>query len=94
MAIDYNRLTLGVDYDIVERGPYIAVWNLSEPQPTEQELQTAWNAIKDIPLEYAHPTETERVNTLEKENEILKTQNQALANRIELIEKLIAEKRI
>jgi hypothetical protein len=43
-GIDYNRLTVGEDYDIVERGPYITAWHLDKPQPTEAELQTAWDA--------------------------------------------------
>lgn len=28
-------------------GPYIALWNLSEPQPTETELLTAWGAYQE-----------------------------------------------
>ncbi len=84
MAVDYNRLTLGVDYDIVERGPYIAAWNLPEPQPTEQELQEAWNAIKDLPEEPQPLTEAERIRQLEEENKLL-------AERAAFIEDLIAE---
>lgn len=91
MAVDYNRLTLGVDYDIVERGPYIAAWNLSEPQPTEEELQAAWDAIKDLPSEPVPPTAVERIASLETENNLLKAQNQALADRAEFIEDIIAE---
>ena len=84
MAVDYNRLTLGEDYDIVERGPYIAVWNLPEPQPTEEELQQAWNAIKDLPEEAEPLTEAERIRQLEAENKLL-------AERAAFIEDLIAE---
>lgn len=84
MAVDYNRLTLGKDYDIVERGPYIAAWNLPEPQPTEEELQQAWNAIKDLPEEPQPLTEAERIRQLEAENKLL-------AERAALIEDLIAE---
>lgn len=29
--------------------PYIAEWNLSEPQPTEAELAAAWVQVKDAP---------------------------------------------
>ncbi|MNO46971.1 XkdW protein [compost metagenome] len=43
-VVDYSRLVEGVDYDMVESGPYIAVWNLDTPQPTEAELQAAWEA--------------------------------------------------
>lgn len=32
-------------------GPYIKEWNLIDPQPTEQELQAAWDIIKDLPLQ-------------------------------------------
>lgn len=46
-AIDYNLLLEGEDYDLVERGPYIAVWNLDEPQPTKAELQAAWEAYQE-----------------------------------------------
>ncbi|AIQ29376.1 hypothetical protein P40081_15375 [Paenibacillus sp. FSL P4-0081] len=46
-GIDYNLLTEGEDYDLVERGPYIAVWKLDEPQPTEAELQAAWEAYQE-----------------------------------------------
>jgi hypothetical protein len=84
MTVDYNRLTLGVDYDIVERGPYIAAWNLPEPQPTEEELQQAWNAIKDLPEEPQPLTEAERIRQLEAENKVL-------AERAEFIEDIIAE---
>lgn len=30
-------------------GPYIAQWNLEEPQPTEEELQAAWQAMRPTP---------------------------------------------
>ncbi|MEC0264458.1 XkdW family protein [Paenibacillus anseongense] len=30
-------------------GPYIAQWNLEEPQPTEEELQAAWEAMQPTP---------------------------------------------
>ncbi|AIQ61107.1 XkdW family protein [Paenibacillus borealis] len=46
-GIDYNLLTEGEDYDLVERGPYIALWNLDEPQPTKAELQAAWEAYQE-----------------------------------------------
>ncbi|ASA24307.1 XkdW family protein [Paenibacillus donghaensis] len=46
-GIDYNLLTEGEDYDLVERGPYIAAWNLDVPQPTEEELQAAWEAYQE-----------------------------------------------
>lgn len=84
MAVDFNRLTLGEDYDIVEHGPYVAVWNLPEPQPTAEELQQAWNAIKDHPEEPKPLTEAERIRQLEAENKLL-------AERAEFIEDLIAE---
>ncbi|WP_025691971.1 XkdW family protein [Paenibacillus zanthoxyli] len=44
-------------------GPYIAVWNLDVPQPTEEELQAAWEAYQkaeaDKPL--AEPDELEQL---------------------------------
>lgn len=91
MAVDYKRLTLGVDYDIVERGPYIVAWNLPQPQPTEAELQATWDAIKDLPPEPTPQTDTDRVDALEAENKLLKAQNQALSDRADFIEDIIAE---
>ncbi|ULO08150.1 phage portal protein [Paenibacillus sp. 19GGS1-52] len=29
-------------------GPYIALWNLDKPQPTESELLTAWEAYLEV----------------------------------------------
>lgn len=46
--VNYNHLVLGVDYDIVNRGPYISVWNMDEPKPTESELLTAWEEISAL----------------------------------------------
>lgn len=38
-----NAISL-VDFTVQDdgEGPYIAEWNLSNPQPTETELQSAW----------------------------------------------------
>lgn len=61
-GIDYNLLTEGEDYDLVERGPYIAVWNLDEPQPIKAELQAAWEDYQEA--EASKPpelTESEQV---------------------------------
>lgn len=84
MAVDYNLRTLGEDYNIVERGPYIAVWKLPEPQPTEEELQQAWDKIKDHPEEPKPLTEDEHIRQLEAENKLL-------AECAEFIEDIIAE---
>ncbi|AIQ61867.1 hypothetical protein PSTEL_00715 [Paenibacillus stellifer] len=46
-GIDYNLLTEGEDYDLVDKGPYIAMWNLEAPQPTEAELEEAWQAYQE-----------------------------------------------
>ncbi|MEC0170457.1 XkdW family protein [Paenibacillus graminis] len=62
-GIDYNLLTVGEDYDIVERGPYIAVWNLDKPKPTETELQAAWKAYQEA--EANKPPELTEVETLQ-----------------------------
>ncbi|MBY9079056.1 hypothetical protein KIH86_21820 [Paenibacillus sp. HN-1] len=45
-GIDYNRLVEGEDYDLIDKGPYIAVWNIDAPKPTEAELQAAWEAYQ------------------------------------------------
>lgn len=86
-GIDYNLLTEGEDYDIVERGPYIASWNLEAPQPTESELQAAWEAY--LEAEANKPpelTEVDRLGTALVERELealeLRLQNEALGAQI------------
>ncbi|OMF30970.1 XkdW family protein [Paenibacillus sp. FSL H8-0259] len=65
-GIDYNLLTLGEDYDLVERGPHIAVWNLDEPQPTETELQAAWEAYQEA--EANMPPQLTEIEQLQMDN--------------------------
>ncbi|NUU61281.1 XkdW family protein [Paenibacillus agri] len=81
-GIDYNRLTEGEDYDIVERGPYIAAWNLDAPQPTEQELQAAWETYQEA--EANKPPQL-------TENEQLRAENASLHGRLGDVEVIMAE---
>lgn len=69
-GIDYNLLNEGEDYDIVERGPYIAVWKLDKQQPTEVQLQAAWEAYQEA--EASKPPKL-------TESEILQSENAGLA---------------
>jgi hypothetical protein len=68
-GIDYNLLTEGEDYDLVERGQYIAVWNLDVPQPTEAELQAAWEAYQEA--EANKPPELTEIEQLRADNAAL-----------------------
>ncbi|MEK3900751.1 XkdW family protein [Paenibacillus sp. FSL R7-0179] len=88
-GIDYNLLTEGEDYDLVERGPYIAVWKLDAPQPTEAELQAAWEAYQEA--EANKPPVLTEMEQLQQENMMLRAQNQALSERADFIEDIIAE---
>lgn len=88
-GIDYNLLTEGEDYDLVERGPYIAVWKLDAPQPTEAELQAAWEAYQEA--EANKPPVLTEIEQLQQENLLLKAQNNALSERADFIEDIIAE---
>jgi len=88
-GIDYNLLTEGVDYDLVDKGPYIAYWGLDVPQPTESELQAAWEAY--LEAEANKPPDLTEVEQLQKENQLLKAQNNALSERADFIEDIIAE---
>ncbi|MEK4326058.1 XkdW family protein [Paenibacillus sp. FSL R7-0312] len=88
-GIDYNLLVEGEDYDLVERGPYIAVWNLDEPQPTVAELQAAWEAYQEA--EANKPPVLTEIEQLQQENLLLKAQNNALSERADFIEDIIAE---
>ncbi|MEK4004250.1 XkdW family protein [Paenibacillus sp. FSL H3-0333] len=88
-GIDYNFLTEGEDYDLVERGPHIAVWKLDAPQPTEAELQAAWEAYQEA--EANKPPVLTEMEQLQQENLLLKAQNSALSERADFIEDIIAE---
>ncbi|MEK3867699.1 XkdW family protein [Paenibacillus sp. FSL H7-0716] len=68
-GIDYNLLTEGEDYDLVERGPHIAMWNLDKPQPTEAELQAAWTAY--LEAEANKPPELTETEQLRADNAAL-----------------------
>lgn len=68
-VVDFNRLVEGVDYDIVERGQFIAVWNLDEPQPTKEELQAAWVAY--LEAEANKPPELTETEQLRADNAAL-----------------------
>ncbi|AIQ38029.1 MULTISPECIES: XkdW family protein [Paenibacillus] len=81
-GIDYNLLVEGEHYDLVERGPYIAAWNLDVPQPTEVELEAAWEAY--LEAEAKKPPELSEV-------EQLRAENMALQDRLQDIEVIMAE---
>lgn len=81
-GIDYNLLTEGVDYDIIERGPYIAAWNLDVPQPTQEELEAAWEAY--LEAEANKPPELSEI-------EQLRVENTALQDRLQDVEVIMAE---
>jgi len=68
LVVDFNRLEEGVDYDIVECGPYIATWNLPVPQPTEAELLAAWEELQSLPPVPDPITPEQRITQLEAEN--------------------------
>ncbi|MNO34234.1 XkdW protein [compost metagenome] len=68
-GIDYNLLTEGEDYDLVERGPYIAAWNLPVPQPTGEELEAAWAAY--LEAEANKPPELTETEQLRADNAAL-----------------------
>ncbi len=40
----YPNAKLFVDFEVMDRGagPYISMWNLSAPQPSQAELEAAW----------------------------------------------------
>ena len=67
-GIDYNLLVEGEDYDLVDEGPYIAVWNLEAPQPTEAELQAAWAEIEAQPVPEPPETDAQKLARLTSEN--------------------------
>ncbi|UKS24876.1 XkdW family protein [Paenibacillus sp. HWE-109] len=47
-------------------GPYIAKWNLESPEPTEEQLQSAWEAMQPTPeqvLSQSKQSKTEELNS-------------------------------
>ncbi|UQZ33660.1 hypothetical protein C2I18_08970 [Paenibacillus sp. PK3_47] len=90
-GVDYSLLTVGEDYDLVERGPYIAAWNLDVPQPTMEELEAAWEELQQLPEPEPPETIADKADRLENENKLLKAQISAQSERSDFIEDLIAE---
>jgi hypothetical protein len=45
-------------------GPYIAVWNLEADQPTEEELEAAWEALNAFDIEAYKTTSLETLNIM------------------------------
>lgn len=52
-------------------GAYIAQWNLEADQPTQEQLQAAWEAILELPLAPEPETDAEKIARLEAENAAL-----------------------
>jgi hypothetical protein len=48
------------------KGPYLAAWNLDEPQPTDEELKTAWEAYQEA--EANKPPQLTEIEKLQAEN--------------------------
>jgi XkdW protein len=57
---------------MVDGVQFISGWYLSEPQPTMEEIEVAYEELKKIPPEPEPPTLDERVSILEHEVEELK----------------------
>lgn len=60
-SINYDLLVEGEDYDIIDSGPYISFWNIDAPIPSQDTLESAWQAYlenEDIEPPYV-PTEIE-----------------------------------
>ncbi|MNB98374.1 Phage-like element PBSX protein XkdW [compost metagenome] len=83
-GIDYNLLTDGEDYDLVDKGPYIAYWGLEAPQPTEVELEAAWDELQAQPA-------PEPPETLEQKTARLESENSDLRSRLGDIELALAD---
>ncbi|MBB6633571.1 XkdW family protein [Cohnella thailandensis] len=67
-----SEMTEGVEFEWLPSVPYIATWNVKDangndvPQPTEQELQAAWEAYQALPIpKTPEELEEERLQTLE-----------------------------
>lgn len=63
----YPNLENGRDYILMDKGegPVIVSWNAGVPQPTELELQTAWEEYQTSPKPVEIPME-ERIKSLEE----------------------------
>ncbi|AKG36476.1 XkdW family protein [Paenibacillus durus] len=72
LAIKHIFPSVQVDKDFVlldksdGKGPYIAVWNLDAPRPTEEELQAAWEACLEAEANKP-PAEPDELEQLRKE---------------------------
>lgn len=83
--------------DLDGKGAYISIWNIDSPQPTHEEMEAVWSQIvaEDEQRQTESKTETEllqqRIAELEKQNKLLEAQKDAIADRADFHEELIAE---
>jgi hypothetical protein len=77
-----DEMVEGTDYVLEEKGPYIAVWNLDAPQPTEEELEVAWEAYLE-----AEANKTPELSEVEQ----LRVENADLQDRLQDVEVIMAE---
>jgi hypothetical protein len=52
-------------------GVYIAVWNIEDDIPTEEEMVDAWNEIQALPIPEPPETDAEKIARLEEEKAFL-----------------------
>lgn len=75
------RIDFEVRDDSDGEGQYIAVWNLTEPQPTETELLAAWDELQALPAAPTPETSDDKLSRLEAENIKLRKDVEALIAR-------------
>lgn len=63
----YPDIVVGDHYKLQDDGfgVYIAEWNYHKQQPTQEELEQAWEQIKNVPPPEPPPTLEERIAELE-----------------------------
>lgn len=78
--IDFNDFEVWDDGN--GEGAYIKVWNLNSPLPTQQELEDAWEVVKDIDTSEPHVTdevESLKVELINTQLALIETYEQLLS---------------
>ncbi|OCT10989.1 hypothetical protein A8709_04610 [Paenibacillus pectinilyticus] len=64
----YPQAVSSVDFIVQDdsdgNGPYIAQWNLEHPQPTTEELQSAWDTMQPTPEQVLNDVRSSHINKL------------------------------
>jgi XkdW protein len=94
----YPELKVNVDFGVGDlsdgNGAFIEFWNTDKPEPTQEQLEAAWEEIKDIP-DIAPKTDVqilgeqlvqERIERMKVKQQLDQVGKELVINKLELIQ--------